>query len=505
MRAALDMVDCPYRLESRTTPRRTGNFARPVRIYQLSVAVKSLAQRLDEQHQTAPASEIAEHRMTVAEMLGGGVRVGAPGYANFAVRVAAPLELPELDLPLDPYVLGAWLGDGTSSSGGFTSVDPEILEHVRAAGFEVHSHQSNAQSHYIRGLMPVLRRLGVLDNKHVPATYLRGSLIQRRALLQGLMDTDGTVGSAGACELSLSDELLAQQALELIRSLGIKASMSTGPGSYRDVAGELVECRDRHRIHFTTSELVFRLPRKAERLPDQVRDTHRWLYITNIQEVAPEPARCISVGSEDRTYLCGEGFVPTSNTSTTHALLAHITQYGWPVWIADGKAIEFLGFRDWPNVQVVASSIEEQVAVIHRAWELMEHRYQLITQGRARIEEFEPLMVFVDEFTDLKANLLSWYSTIKVKGDPSKPATLAELGSLARKGRTSRVHIVMATQRGDAEILTGEMRENFTQRISVGRISPQSAQMMWDNPVTGVTLPREIGRASCRERVSDPV
>lgn len=184
------------------------------------------------------------------------------------------------------------------------------------------------------------------------------------------------------------------------------------------------------------------------------------------------------------------GGTGSGKTSTTHALLAHITQYGWPVWIADGKAIEFLGFRDWPNVQVVASSIEEQVAVIHRAWELMEHRYQLITQGRARIEEFEPLMVFVDEFTDLKANLLSWYSTIKVKGDPSKPATLAELGSLARKGRTSRVHIVMATQRGDAEILTGEMRENFTQRISVGRISPQSAQMMWDNPVTGVTLPR---------------
>lgn len=184
------------------------------------------------------------------------------------------------------------------------------------------------------------------------------------------------------------------------------------------------------------------------------------------------------------------GGTGSGKTSTTHALLAHITQYGWPVWIADGKAIEFLGFRDWPNVQVVASSIEEQVAVIHRAWELMENRYQLITQGRARVEDFVPVMVFVDEFTDLKANLLSWYSKIKVKGDPSKPATLAELGSLARKGRTSRVHVVMATQRGDAEILTGEMRENFTQRISVGRISPQSAQMMWDNPVTGVTLPR---------------
>lgn len=200
------------------------------------------------------------------------------------------------------------------------------------------------------------------------------------------------------------------------------------------------------------------------------------------------------------------GGTGSGKTSTTHAMLVNITQFGWPVWIADGKAVEFLGFRDWPNVQVVASSIEEQVAVIHRAWELMEHRYQLITRGQARVDDFTPVMVFVDEFTDLKANLTSWYSTIKVKGDPNKPATLAELGSLARKGRTSRVHLVMSTQRGDAEILTGEMRENFTQRISVGRISPQSAQMMWDNPVTGVALPRgQRGRSMAINGVGDVV
>lgn len=190
------------------------------------------------------------------------------------------------------------------------------------------------------------------------------------------------------------------------------------------------------------------------------------------------------------------GSTGSGKTSTGHGILTQITRFGWPVWIADGKGIEFLGFQDWPNVQIVASGIEEQVAVIHRAWQLMEHRYQLVVQRRARPEDFEPLMLMVDEFTDLKANLLAWYGQIKVKGDPTKPATLAEIGSIARKGRTARVHLVLSMQRPDAEILTGEARENLGQRTSMGPLSPEGATMMWNSPVIGVAIPRgRIGRA----------
>lgn len=200
------------------------------------------------------------------------------------------------------------------------------------------------------------------------------------------------------------------------------------------------------------------------------------------------------------------GGTGSGKTSTTHGILTRIAAYGWPVWIADGKGVEFLGFRDWPNIQVVASRIEQQVAVIHRAWELMEYRYQLVVDGLARTEDFEPLVVFVDEFTDLKANLLTWYASIKVKGDPTKPVTLAEVGSIARKGRTSRVHMVLAMQRPDAEILTGEARENFGQRTSMGPLSPEGATMMWNNPVVGVTLPRgRIGRAIGMNAAGIPV
>lgn len=200
------------------------------------------------------------------------------------------------------------------------------------------------------------------------------------------------------------------------------------------------------------------------------------------------------------------GGTGSGKTSTTHAIAVRLTQYGWPVWVADGKAVEFLGFQDWPNVQIVATTIQEQVAVIHRAWQLMEHRYQLVVQRKARTEDFEPVVVFVDEFSDLKGNLLAWYTGIKQKGDPAKPTTLMEVGSIARKGRTARIHLVVALQRPDAEILTGEARDNFTQRISVGRLSPEGATMMWGNPVTGVTLPLgRRGRAIGVSRAGAPV
>ena len=190
------------------------------------------------------------------------------------------------------------------------------------------------------------------------------------------------------------------------------------------------------------------------------------------------------------------GSTGTGKTSTAHALLGKITQYGWPVWVLDAKRVEFLGFRTWPGVQVVAGTIAAQVALIHRAWTVMETRYALIEAGTHTVADFEPLVIFLDEFAEFRSNLMEWYAQVKVRGDPSKPPTLAEVASLARKARTARIHLVLSTQRPDAEFLTGEMRDNFGARVSMGRLSPQGAMMMWENPTVGVSLPRAVtGRA----------
>lgn len=109
----------------------------------------------------------------------------------------------------------------------------------------------------------------------------------------------------------------------------------------------------------------------------------------------------------------------TGKTVLEHNILASVSQWGWPIWVVDGKAIEFIGWRTWPNVQTVASTVEQQVAVITRAHEVMEHRYQLIVQGKASEDDFEPLMLFIDEWSDFRANLTDWYAPVKVKGMPT--------------------------------------------------------------------------------------
>lgn len=188
----------------------------------------------------------------------------------------------------------------------------------------------------------------------------------------------------------------------------------------------------------------------------------------------------------------------TGKTVLEHVVLAQVSRYNWPIWVLDGKSIEFLGFRrDWPNVQVVATTVEHQVALVERAWQVMEHRYQLVTQGLAREEDFEPLMVFVDEWADFRANLMDWYVGVKQKGDPSVPPCLSKVKSISRKGRSARVHLLFATQRPDAEYFGADMRDNFRCRISMGRLSPQGAMMVWQDPSSGTTVPRNCrGRAT---------
>ncbi|MGH3446013.1 MAG: FtsK/SpoIIIE domain-containing protein [Nocardioidaceae bacterium] len=200
------------------------------------------------------------------------------------------------------------------------------------------------------------------------------------------------------------------------------------------------------------------------------------------------------------------GVPGTGKTVAVHSLVVQIARFGWAVWVVDGKSVEFLGFRDWPNVQIVATSIEEQVATIHRAWEVMEHRYQLITSGRAMESDFEPLLLVLDEWADFRGNLTDWYAAVKVKGDPPKPAVLGKVASIARKGRTSRVHLVFATQRPDAEYFGGDMRDNFPARISMSRLTPQGAMMMWESPSVGTSVPRGCrGRCTTVDRHGRPV
>jgi intein/homing endonuclease len=236
------------------------------------------------------------------------------GESNHSIPVSGPLRTDDADLPIDPYVLGAWLGDGHSNGGEFTFADEEIAARIESAGFQIEK-RGNRYRWQAFGLRPLLRAAGVLGDKHIPSIYLRASIAQRTALLQGLMDTDGTVDINGKCEFCSTSAVLSAQVLELITSLGIKATRSDGIAK---LYGR--DCGPKYRIHFFRPGLnVFHITRKAARLRaagEARSEINRTRYITKVEPCESVPVRCIKVDSPSSLFLASPAMIPTHNSRT---------------------------------------------------------------------------------------------------------------------------------------------------------------------------------------------
>ena len=212
------------------------------------------------------------------------------GERNHQITLAPPVQYPERgDLPIDPYVLGVWLGDGTSTKAEITSADAEFLE--RLSG-----------------------------NKHVPEIYLRASVDQRLALLQGLMDTDGYVDVYGRCDLTTVREALAESACELVAGLGFRPTLAK-----KRAKSYGVDCGPKYEVQFTPDRPVFRLARKVARQKTTGR-FHRFRAIADVREVPSVPVRCIEVAAPSGLFLVTRAYVQTHNSSLGRlGLLIHST------------------------------------------------------------------------------------------------------------------------------------------------------------------------------------
>lgn len=231
---------------------------------------------------------------------------GKASQANHAVRVCT-VEAPEVELPLDPYLFGVWLGDGKTNGAEVTTMDFEIVKSFEDFGFEPrirkNSGQGLANTYGFLGLSKILRQMGMFTvQKWVPEPYMLGSQEQRLALLQGLMDTDGTVSTRGQCSFSNNNLEIHSALIRVATSLGIKASTP-----------KIKKGTKNYITRFTTTLPVFRLDRKLDRIPQSERDGKYW-YILDIKPVESVPVRCISVNSPDNTYLITEHHVKTHNS-----------------------------------------------------------------------------------------------------------------------------------------------------------------------------------------------
>ena len=148
----------------------------------------------------------------------------------------ASVEWKNKKIRIDPYFLGAWLGDGTSSDTAITSMDPEIIDYcssyAKKMGLETRiQHQPNNRSsvytfHTKRTggkknpMRELLRDDNVFENKHIPKNYLINNRKNRLELLAGLIDTDGYVNVPGGYMFINKNERLAKEVCFLAQSLG---------------------------------------------------------------------------------------------------------------------------------------------------------------------------------------------------------------------------------------------------------------------------------------------
>lgn len=265
--------------------------------------------------ETVRARDEWNHQVPLADAVGYGARV----------------------LPIDPYVLGVWLGDGTSTEAEVTCApdDAAILDQIRAAGYPVRR-ASNRMAYRIGGtghtrdpetgrfrrnlsFSSALRNLGLLGNKHVPEIYLCADADQRLALLQGLMDSDGYCDRLGRCEFVSIREELSLAVAELASSLGLRPKVRK-----KRVTLNGIEQAPAYQVKFVPHVPVFRLKRKLARQAGS--RTHAFRAIVAVRPVPSRPVRCIEVASPTGMFLVSRRYIPTHNSSLGRlGLLTHST------------------------------------------------------------------------------------------------------------------------------------------------------------------------------------
>ena len=287
----------------------------------------------------------------------------ASNAGKFSVRLTTPVLQERKDLPLNPYLLGALLGDGGLSGGNvrFSSDDAEILEAVAEAcpaGVTLKNYPGcqhprdyiladprGRNSGGVYAVNPVrveLEKMGLMGclsgDKFIPELYKMGSAEQRLLVLKGLMDTDGFAGASGSASFCSVSKRLAEDVQYLVRSLGGIARISTKVPTYTHKGekrhGQLAYIVN---IRHPDPAGLFALPRKSERLFDYQYADSLKLGIEKVELVGRKQAQCIMVDHPDHLYITDD-FIVTHNTEYLISLVYNALIHGSGFIYVDGKA-----------------------------------------------------------------------------------------------------------------------------------------------------------------------
>ncbi|HUO39806.1 MAG TPA: FtsK/SpoIIIE domain-containing protein, partial [Mycobacterium sp.] len=188
------------------------------------------------------------------------------------------------------------------------------------------------------------------------------------------------------------------------------------------------------------------------------------------------------------------GATSTGKTSLLMTITTQCARRGFNVVWIDPKGFDSPGVRDWPNVSLVTAGFDDDGMVGHTAAlrfiaDTMRERLALVKINPNRADDFDPIVVITDEFSNLVVALAEFYTTYRTSKEKGTPPTTIDVGVLLRTARAVGIHMAIGIQRPDTMFIAGEARDNTALRVAMGRLrSKDAAVMMFNDPVAGTRL-----------------
>lgn len=279
--------------------------------------------------------KLKEWTIETKYLLGAELEIGTPGKRGHRYFYQLPLKKPfdrrDIKLPVKPYTLGVWLGDGRNDAPNICCApsDKCVIDAVVDDGYSIRwqtVHKVTGVLYFFfNGLREGLRELGMCKShnridKRIPEIYLTASKRQRLELLAGLIDTDGCLPTGShKYRFTTAEESLKDSFVELVSTFGWRCCVVK---QKPNTSGNIVGRKPYWNIQFTPTEEI---PCRIERKQLHEFSKQQRIAIKSIRRVEPKQGNCIQV--EGGIYCVGKTMLPTHNSTLEIFVLSGII--GW--------------------------------------------------------------------------------------------------------------------------------------------------------------------------------